>query len=109
MPEIQPHPFGRAPWPAIRDAQRALRRGSLQFVRQRIVIAPIAIVQEASDRAMKVPRAGCQFVVDGAAVEYFPLLPAALTQPNRRLEVTESPRRLFYIRLQVKDGIAVSR
>jgi len=44
--------------------QRALRRGSLQFVRQRIVVARIAVVQETTDGAEKFHRTGGQFILE---------------------------------------------
>src|ERR1700730_361270 len=109
MTKIQPHPFRGAPRPAIRHAQRALRRGSLQFVRERIVIPRIAVVQKTSDRAEKVHGARCQFFLDRAAVEYFLFLAGDLAQPDCRLVVTKSPRGFFHIRLEVKDGISITR
>ena len=65
MPKVQAHPLRRRSCDAVTHAQRALRRGGLQFVGQRVVVAPIAVVQKTADRAQKINRRGGKLFLRG--------------------------------------------
>ena len=108
MPEINAHPLGRAALRAIPHTQRFLRSLRLQLVSQRIVVSRIGVMQETPDRTHELHGIRRKLFFRRARSPQILAVAHDLPQPICRLIIAQSPRRLFDVRLQVKNRIAVA-
>src|SRR5580704_18122183 len=94
---------------AVRHSERTLSRGGLQFIRQRVVVSAIAVMQEAANGAQKIDGVGSQFLLASAVLPAVFLAIGDLPQPRRRLIVTKPPRSVFDVGLQMINRVSVAR
>ena len=106
MTKIQPHPLRCIPRLSIRNAKRSLRSRGLQLIRQRVVVSPIRVVQETANRAQKIHGTGSQVFFRRRNIQRLLVL-GNLPQPNRRLIVAQSTRRVFYVRFEMKNRVPI--
>ena len=109
MAKILPHPVRWRTRNAVADSQSMLRRGFLQFVGQRVVVAPVGVMQETSRRAEKINRGRAHLFFGRGDVANSLFLFRELPQPDGRLVVAHSARRLFHVGLQVENRVPITR
>src|SRR5438477_2337278 len=56
--EVLPHPIRRRSGNTVADSQGVLRGCFLEFVGQRVVVAPVGVMEKASGRTQKIHRGG---------------------------------------------------
>src|SRR5262249_61004919 len=91
--EVQPHPLRGISRLPIRNTQRPLRSRCLKLVRQRVVVSPVCVMQKTANRAQKIDRARRQILFRRSDIQRLLVL-GNLSQPNRRLIVAQSARRI---------------
>src|SRR5580700_7470443 len=109
MAVIQAHPIRGGSINAIFNSQGSLGRGGLKFVRKRIIIPAIVVMEEASDGNKKVGRIRRFLVFHRGRTTKVLFLAGDLAQPGRSLIIAKSTGSLFYVRFEVEDRVAVSR
>src|SRR6266576_3134810 len=86
---------------------RPLGRKSLELVGQGIVVPSIFIVEETSHLAHKIHRGQGQIPLDHIGASDFTRCPGNLTHPIARVKIPKTPRRVLYVRLEMKDRIPI--
>ncbi len=109
MPKILAHPFGGSSRHSVAHAQRALCCHRLEFIGERVIIPPVAVVQKTSDGAEKIDGRGRQLFLRGRDVSNPLFFVDELPQPNGGLKIPHAARRFFHVRLEMKNSISVAR
>src|SRR2546421_204066 len=104
---IHAHPLGRASWNGVLCPQTHLRGQRLQLVRQRIVVPSVLVVKKTSHFTYEINRVRGLFPLDNLRAANFTGSPGNLTHPSASVKIPQASRRIFYIRLQMKDRVAV--
>src|SRR5712664_3929186 len=79
----------------------------LQLVGQVVVVSSVLIVQETSHLAYKIHSIQSQIPLGNICASDFTRSPGNLAHPSARVKISQPSRRVFYVRLEMEDGIPV--
>ena len=107
MSVVYSHPLCCVSFDTVPNAQRLFGGNGLQLVSQGVVVSSVLIVQEKSHLAYKIHSIQSQIPLGNICTSDFTRSPGNLAHPSARVKISQPSRRVFYVRLEMEDGIPV--
>src|ERR1700730_3367268 len=107
MSVVDSHPLCCISFDTVLGSQRLLGGNSLQLVGQCVVVSSVLIVKETSHLAYKIHGIQSQLPLDSICTSDLTRSPGNLAHPRARVKISQPSGRIFYVRLQMEDGIPV--
>src|SRR6266404_6264778 len=107
MAVVYSHPLCCVSFDTVLGSQRLFGGNGLQFVGQGVVVSSVLIVKETSHLAYKIHGIQSHITLDNICTSDFTRSPGSLAHPRARVKISQPSRGVFYVRLEMKDGIPV--
>src|SRR6266404_4278907 len=107
MSVVYSHPLCCVSFDTVLDSQRFFGGNALQLVRQRVVVSSVLIVKETSHLSYEIHGIQSQIPLDDICTSDFTRSSGNLAHPRARVKISQPSRGVFYVWLQMKDGIPI--
>src|SRR5882757_3903676 len=107
MSVVYSHPLCCISFGAILGSQRLVGGNGLQLVGQGVVVSSVLVVKETSHLAYEIHGIQSHIALDNICTSDFTRSAGNLAHPRARVKISQPSRRVFYVRLEMKDGIPV--
>src|SRR3979411_1297490 len=107
MSVIYSHPFCCVSFDTVLGSQRFFGGNGLQLVGQGVVVSSVLIVKETSHLGYKIRGIQSKIPLANICTSDFTRSSGNLAHPRARVKIPQPSRGVFYVRLEMKDGIPV--
>src|ERR1700732_732772 len=107
MSVVYSHPLCCVSLDTVPDSQRLVGGNGLQLIGQGVVVSSVLIVKETTHLAYKIDGIQSDIPIDNICASDFTRSPGNLAHPRARVKISQPSRGVFYVRLEMKDGIPV--